>query len=220
MGTRRRAQDLGREEAQYIVQAAAKELRATRLAAGVSQAAVARGAGMSRSQYGRIEVGGLKDPTMGQLCRASHALGLKTVVNRFPSGLAVRDGASQGLLADFEKRLALSIRCTREAGLPIAGDLRAWDARLEVDGKPGCVFIEGETHLGDVQALQRRYALKLRDDGRSKVVILVVRDTRHNRAVLREHREALRADFPLDGAAILRHLRAGELPPASGIVMS
>jgi len=62
-------------------------------------------------------------------------------------------------------------------------------------------------------------ALKLRDDPTlDRVILLVTRSTR-NRGVLQEHREAFRAEFPLDGAAILAHLRRGQAPPASGILM-
>ena len=50
-------------------------------------------------------------------------------------------------------------------------------------------------------------------------MILVVNQTAHNRRVLAEHREALRAQFPLDGAAIARALREGRIPPASGIIL-
>jgi hypothetical protein len=79
--------------------------------------------------------------------------------------------------------------------------------------------MEAEVHLCDVQALARRIALKLRDDpGVDRVILLVARSA-HNRAVLREHREALRAEFPLDGAAILAQLRRGELPRGSGILV-
>lgn len=105
----------------------------------------------------------------------------------------------------------------REVGLPIGGDLRAWDAM--VVGAGTMAFTEGESRLGDMQAIARRIDLKLRDDGRGSVVILVVARTRHNQRVLREHRETLRAQFPLDGAAIARALRDGRIPPASGIIM-
>ena len=79
--------------------------------------------------------------------------------------------------------------------------------------------MDAESRLGDIQALQRRLELKLRDDPRSPVLILVVARTRHNVEVLRLHREALRALLPLDGAAITRALRAGRLPPASGLLV-
>jgi hypothetical protein len=41
----------------------------------------------------------------------------------------------------------------------------------------------------------------------------------HNRQILAQHREALRAQFPLDGAAILRALRNGRVPVSGGIVV-
>ena len=50
-------------------------------------------------------------------------------------------------------------------------------------------------------------------------MILVVNQTAHKRQVLAEHRETLRAQFPLDGMAIARALRSGRVPPASGIIL-
>jgi hypothetical protein len=56
-------------------------------------------------------------------------------------------------------------------------------------------------------------------ESRVAAVILIVNRGRHSRAVINEHRESLRAQFPLDGAAIARALRAGRIQPASGIIM-
>jgi hypothetical protein len=67
--------------------------------------------------------------------------------------------------------------------------------------------------------VSRRVALKQRDDPACGVVILLVNRTARNRRVLAAHREALRQQFPLDGAAILRELRAGRIPKASGILL-
>jgi hypothetical protein len=78
--------------------------------------------------------------------------------------------------------------------------------------------VEAESRLRDIQALERRLGLKLRDGGLERVV-LVVSDTRSNRRVLDSHRDALRSLLPLDGRAILRALRAGLLPEASGILL-
>ena len=101
--------------------------------------------------------------------------------------------------------------------LPIAGDLRAWDGMIT--GADGIAFTDAETRNGDAQALARRLEVKLRDDPRSRVLILVVARTAHNATVLREHREAFRALLPLDGAAIARSLRAGRIPTASGLIV-
>ena len=79
--------------------------------------------------------------------------------------------------------------------------------------------IEAETRPRDVQALQRRLALKRRDSPDVAVVILLLADTRHKRALMREHREALRSDFPEPAAGILAALSAGRVPKGGGIVL-
>ena len=100
--------------------------------------------------------------------------------------------------------------------MPVDGDRRAWDAVIDVGGRrAGC---EAETRLGDVQALERRLALKLRD-GAVDVLILVVADTAHNRAILRAHRDALRSQFPLDGRHVFAAFANGHLPAANAIVV-
>ena len=79
--------------------------------------------------------------------------------------------------------------------------------------------IEAETRIRDVQALQRRVALKLRDDPRVDCIVLVVNRTAHNRRVLREWRESMLTELPLDGAAILRELGGGMIPSSSGVLL-
>ncbi len=122
------------------------------------------------------------------------------------------------LLGRLESLLGKPLSMRREVGLPIAGDRRAWDARIAGDGSSRA-SVEAETHLHDMQATARRLDLKTRDDPGAGVVILLVNKTAHNRRVLAEHREALRAQLPLDGAAILRALRRGQVPAASGILL-
>ena len=95
------------------------------------------------------------------------------------------------------------------------GDLRAWDVVL--DG-PIQIAIDAETRLHDIQALQRRLELKRRDSRVSRVILLVAA-TRHNRSVLREHREALSSTLPLDSPSVLEALREGRAPEASGILV-
>ncbi len=135
----------------------------------------------------------------------------------YPDGPPVHDRASLAVLGRFERVLGAPLRFLREVGLPIPGDLRAWDGRIR--DATGTASIECESKLEDVQAVARRVALKQRDDPGCGVVILLVNRTDRNRRVLAEHREALRQQFPLDGAAILRELRAGRIPKASGILL-
>jgi len=100
--------------------------------------------------------------------------------------------------------------------MSIQGDLRAWDA--VIDGAEGPIAVEAETRLSDLQALDRKIALKRRDS-RIDIAILLVNDTAANRRILKTHRETLRAGFPLDGREILAALRAGNRPTASGVVV-
>jgi len=217
MPTRLRHADLGAADARRVVNDGAEELRVARRAYGSSQRTVARRAGLSPSQYGRIERGELRRLTLQDLTRAARAVGLRCSVRFYPSELRVHDAGQLAVLDRLERMLAPPLRLRREVALPIAGDLRAWDGRA-TDGRR-TASIDAEARLGDLQALARRTLLKLRDDPDAGVVLLAVNRTAHNRATLRAHREALRADFPLDGAAIVRHLRRGEIPPASGVIL-
>ena len=100
--------------------------------------------------------------------------------------------------------------------MPIEGDRRAWYGVATLDGRRlGC---EAETRLQDIQALQRRLALKARD-GQVDMLILVISNTPRNRDVLERHRESLRELLPLDSRVVLAGFRSGRLPERSGIVV-
>jgi len=217
MGTRQRAGDLGAADARRHLVAAGREIRDARLTLGMSLEVASRRAGMSPSQFGRIERAVIRRPTYDQVCRAARAVGLETSLRLYPSGAPVRDRGQLPLLGRFEALLGAPLALRREVPLPQAGDQRAWDGRIGGGERPASV--EGESRLHDIQAVTRRVELKLRDDPDAGIVILVVARTAHNQRVLAEHREALRAQFPLDGAAIARELRRGRVPRASGIIV-
>ena len=126
------------------------------------------------------------------------------------------DAGQLALLGRLRAELPKIIPVRTELHLPITGDLRAWDAVLEVD--PDDVGVEAEARLRDAQALDRRCGLKLRDSG-LRCMLLLVADTRHNRRFLELYREDLRASFPLDTRQVMTSLRAGRTPEASGIVV-
>ncbi len=172
---------------------------------------------MSPSQLGRLELGHIRRPTMDQLARAARAVGLRLSLKLYPADEGVRDTPQLRIFQRFERILAAPLRLLREITLPILGDRRAWDGRISDGG--GTASIEVIARLDDVQELQRRLELKRRDDPGAGVVILVIGRTAHNRRVLGVHREALRAQYPLDGAAILRDLRRGRVPASSGILL-
>ena len=133
-----------------------------------------------------------------------------------PWGRPALDAAQLQLIRRLRDRLPDHIRVRTEVPLPAAGDPRAWDCVLGL--RPTETPVEAETRLRDIQALDRRCALKQRD-ARVEVLILLVSDTAHNRTVVAEHREALRASFPLDTRQVMASLRAGKTPEASGIVV-
>ena len=217
MSIRRRRADQGADDARRLAQRLGAELRDARLGLGVSERFVAREAGISQSQLGRLERAETRDLSLGQVARVGRILCLRLSARLYPEGSPVRDAGHLRLLARLEELLGSPLRVRREVPLPMDEDRRAWDAVIEGHGDRACT--EAETHLLDIQAVTRRVLLKQRDDDRAGVVILVVARTRHNLAVLREHREAMRADFPLDGVSIARALRAGRLPGASGILV-
>jgi transcriptional regulator with XRE-family HTH domain len=200
-----------------IADAAMREIRHQRIQLGLSLHDAARRAGMSSSQLSRLELGMTRSPTLEQLGRAARAVGMRPWLKLYPTDEGVRDAPQLGILARFERILGAPLRLIREVGLALAGDRRAWDGRID-DGERRA-SIEAVARLDDVQELTRKLALKLRDDPDAGVVILVLARTAHNRRVLAAHREALRPLLPLDGAAIVRDLRRGRVPPAGGIVL-
>ena len=217
MPAHQRRAALGRADARRLNALFANELRTSRLAAGLSQVAAARAAGISRAQWGRLERNEEERPDLVELCCAGRALGLQLGARFHVVESPVRDRAQLALLRRFELQLGAPLRLRREVPLPIPGDHRAWDAMVEGDGRP--FFIEAESHVGDAQDVERRVRLKQRDDPRASTVILALTRSAHHRDFLRAHREVVRELLPLDGPAVLRAVRQGRRPPASGLVL-
>lgn len=133
----------------------------------------------------------------------------------YAAGDAIRDAGQARLLERLRVRLNAALRWSTEVPLPITGDLRAWDAVIQ--GAGWRIGVEAETALDDVQAVERRLALKQRD-GAVDHVILLFADTRRNRSAL----AAAPASFgslPLRTREVLAALREGRDPEQSGIVV-
>lgn len=170
---------------------------------------------MSHAQVGRIERGKVVDPTIGQLARLASAVGLDLSVRLYPGTDAVRDAAHLRLLERFRRGLHPRLGWRTEVPLALDGDRRAWDAVVRGDGWRA--HVEAETRIADVQALQRRLALKMRD-GHADRLILVVARTRTNTATLAAVRGAMATMFPLSHREVVARLREGDDPGGSGIV--
>jgi transcriptional regulator with XRE-family HTH domain len=216
MGSTERRRDRGRRAADRVIRLLGDEIRSPRVEAGLSQEQVAIAAGVSKAEVSRVERGIAAWLTIDELCRLAAPLGLDVSIKLYPGGPRLRDGVQVVLLERLHREVSRELRWLVEVGLPLAGDRRAWDA--VISGEGWRVAVEAESRLHDLQALERRIALKRRDDG-DVVVLLLVNDTRINREALAAGATSLRAAFPLDARAMLSALRAGKYPGASGIVL-
>ena len=100
--------------------------------------------------------------------------------------------------------------------MPIPGDLRAWDGLIS--GRNDLTGVETEMRPHDLQALQRRIALKQRDSGVPRVILLVP-STRINRGIVREYADLLHEWLPVPGSAAVASLEAGRHPDGNALVM-
>jgi transcriptional regulator with XRE-family HTH domain len=216
MTTTQRRLDRGLDQANLVRTITGSEIRLSRRGAGVSLRTAAASIGMSETMFGRIERGRLPNVTVRQLAIACAAVGLKFAARSFLDGDPIRDAGHARLLERLHRELPAGTQWRTE--VPLAGrrDPRAWDAQCRLGDVT--VAIEAEMRLSDVQALDRRIALKRRDANLA-LVILLVADTVGNRRALAIHREGLRASFPLDTRAILAAARDGRAPASSGIVV-
>lgn len=215
MATKDRAVDRGRRDAAVHLQVVGRELREARLAAGLSQAKVGRAVGISHAGVSRLERALAPNVPLERIDTIAAVLGMRLSVRLFPAGLPLRDAGQLALLERLRARLGPGLEWRTEAPVPIAGDLRAWDAAIS--GPGWTMFVDAETRIRDVQALQRRAALKTRDTGTVRVMLLVA-DTRTNRALLASLSESLIPEA-LPGRTILADLAAGRDPGGSGVVL-
>jgi hypothetical protein len=100
--------------------------------------------------------------------------------------------------------------------IPIAGDLRAWDAVLRIGSVS--IGVDAETRLRDFQAVDRRLMLKARDSGVT-ASILLVSASRTNRSILREVDGIARINYPISSSDALACLEAGTSPDGNAIVL-
>jgi transcriptional regulator with XRE-family HTH domain len=206
--TRLSAASEGHRRSRLLRQRLGTELETSRLAIGMSLREVARRIGVSPQRIARAERGDVAALTVDLAARIAPVTGLQLAAQLYPNGDPVRDRAQLALLDRFRNRLGPAIWWRSEVPVPISGDLRSGDAMLGSDDWDG--LVEAETHLGDVQLIERRAAAKQRDLG-AKRLILLVSDTRHNREVIRLHPE-LRARFPIYPRTCLARLGLGRDP--------
>jgi len=193
-----------------------RELRLARLNHDLSQRVAAEAAGISQVHWARLERGEAPSIPLPLLARALAVVGCDLHVRGYPAGSPVRDRAHLALLERLHRNIAGSVRWSTEVPFPNAGDRRAWDAIARIASIR--VGIEAETRARDSQDLQRRLATKQRD-GLVDHVILLLADTRHNRAFIAAAGEGFRAAFPIDGRTALERLKIGLDPGGNAIIL-
>jgi hypothetical protein len=96
---------------------------------------------------------------------------------------------------------------------------RAWDAEIRgAAPHPWRCRVEAETRIADGQALERKLALKLRDDPNGHLILLIS-DTRINRRAVAALRAGLRDAFPATPREVLLALREGREPSGNAVIL-
>jgi transcriptional regulator with XRE-family HTH domain len=216
MGSRQRAVDIGAARGRELVRGILTELVQARLDRGLSGSEIARAMGISAPQYSRIERGLTASLSIQDASALLAAVGLELGVRAHPRGEPLRDRAHAALLERLRVRVHSSLRFETEVPLPTPGDRRAWDA--VVSAARWRHGIEAETRPRDLQALERRLALKLRDGDVSSMSLLLL-DSRHNRDFIRAHGAALRERFAIDARRTLALLAAGLDPGGNSVLL-
>lgn len=205
----------GQRPSRLLRHRAAEGLVGVRHASGLSVRAVARLVQVSPSRIARLEAGDPGTTTIDLVARVAAALGLELAASLYPSGDPIRDRAHLALLERLRARLPQAARWRTEVPVPILGDLRSGDAIVSTSA--GDVLIEAETHVSDVQLVERRSSAKARDLGAIRLILLIA-DTRHHWTLLRDHPE-VRERFPVGTKAALAALRGGRDPGADGLIV-
>lgn len=216
MTTRERAGDRGRRRGEQLLDELLREIRNARVARNLSQETVGAAIGLSKSRISLIESGGYPDVPFLTVARLLGVVGLELSARAYPAGGGVRDAAQLALLERLRSRVSRQLVWRTEVAMPIHADQRAWDAALKGGGVR--IGIDAETRLRDVQAVDRRVMLKLRDSGFDRAIILVAA-TRANRLTLRDVGPSMQANYPVPARSALHALAAGEDPGGNSVIV-
>ncbi|OGO54096.1 MAG: hypothetical protein A2Z32_13225 [Chloroflexi bacterium RBG_16_69_14] len=199
-----------------------EEIREIRLRTGVSQAALARATGVSRSVICRMEQG---DPDVSARIRArsAAALGAEFRIAIYPGRAPlIHDAAHARIVEAVLHRCHPSWHPTLEAPVPGPGR-RSTDVRLERGDE--IVLMEVETHVRALEAIIREGAAKRAavaatiPTGHRVHVVLVLPPTRHHRALVAAHPSIVAAAFPAGGATLAHALASSNVGwPGDGIL--
>lgn len=216
MGSREGPVDRGARRGRHSLDMVIREFHESRLGAGVSQGRIGRAMGRSDAWVSWTESGANPSLSIVDASRMLACVGLDLSVRAYPAGRGVRDEAQLDLIAQFKSLVAPRWECRTEVPIPLPGDLRAWDVVLR--GSAAAIAVDAESRIHDIQAVDRRVMLKLRDSGLDRAVILVA-GTRTNRTILRDLGDSVGANYPIPSRHALAALVAGRDPGGNSIIV-
>lgn len=217
MATRETRADRGRRRGTDLTRRLLNELLEARLAASVSQDQLAALLGWSQTRLSRFERAVTVDRvSIVEACMVGEVLGLELGAGLHPNGDPLRDRGHQAVIGRLRAQLPTTVPALAEALLPNPGDRRAWDLLVRLPGQ--LIGVEAETRIRDVQRLVRHIRARERDGGVDEIIVLLA-DTRANRRLVDELREALGPRYTTSPRAILGALSAGWPVPGSGVVL-
>jgi len=163
----------------------------------------------------RYESGQYEGATIVGAAELLAVAGLGLAVSTYPLGDPPRDRRHVALGAALLAHVRPPLTWRTEVPLPNPGDARSWDATIAGERKrTGVEFVRV---LTDVQAVSRRIALKRRDGG-VDFLLVVLADTKANRAILRVATTFMPELPRLLPSAVFAALEAGH-HPGDGIVL-
>jgi transcriptional regulator with XRE-family HTH domain len=198
-----------------------EELRSIRLRAGVSQAAVARAIGVSRSVICEIEAGNTS-PSLVIRSRVAAALGAGIRLAIYGGDSPQIRDATQARLVEALLRIpGPAWKPTVEAAVPGPGR-RSVDVRF--DRGRDVVLVEVESRLRAMEEIVRelhakRAAVAAASGNKRVHVVLALPASRHHRAIVRALPGTIRAAFPVASATLRDALERGDGAwPGDGIL--
>jgi transcriptional regulator with XRE-family HTH domain len=203
-------------QAGWRLQRIGRELRLARIAAGLSQQAIAHRLGISRSVISRAEHGVLRHLSVKLLHRHAAAVGLRVSLRLFPGGRHVVDAPQLALLNRLRERLGSAFHWQLEVPVAIHNDLRAADALLRRGDLT--IIVEAITRLADVQAQVRAAQLKRRDIGATRLLLLVAATTA-NRNAMHDAAPLLGAAFQTGTRRLVNLLARGDDPGGDCLIL-
>jgi transcriptional regulator with XRE-family HTH domain len=219
---RTRIERAGADRARTLRLRISEDVRVAREDAGLSLRHVSRVAGISHSTLHALEHG-RHDPTTEVLARVAEALGMDLSVRLYPgSGPLIRDHLQSAMLQALVAMLDDRWRATPEVWVrrPVRGVI---DIVLEAPGsREPLVAVEAHSELRrleqQVRWAQAKAAALAEARGRPAERLLLLRATRHMRAVVSTHAELVGAAFPAPSAGAYSALAGAASWPGPAIV--